>query len=196
MAQAAVSLNAAPVDPPTTATLEVSKFRIRRLLGTEVDAEYLAVNNVHADIGVDGAARVRIEITGGVATTSPFGVWLYCRKNADALTRVLDSFSGNVFRLYGPDVISNIPASFTPTTCQLGAAGCVPGAVIRDQASTFVVPALTVGQRIEMEWAIQLNATVDDVINCYPKKDDGTALDTLTVTPTINAVKASSQAGF
>lgn len=196
VAQVAVSLTATPVDPPTTAVLEVSKFRIRRLLGTEADAEYFASNNVQADIGVDGAARVRVEITGSVATTSPFGVALYCRKNADALAVVEDVFNGKVFRLYGTDANTNIPASLTPTTQQLSSGSFVPGAVIRNQSAIFIVPALTVGQHVELEWALQLNASVGDVINCYPYKDDGTALDTLTVTPTINAVAASSQAGF
>lgn len=195
-AQVAVSLLATPIDPPTTAALEVSNFRVRRLLGSEVDAEYLAALDVPANIGVDGAARVRIEITGTVAATSPFGVALYCRNNADGLTPALDTFSGKAFRLYGPDAVPTIPPSLTPTTCQLGLAGCVPGAILRDHASTFVVPALSVGQRIELEWAIQLNASVGDVITCYPFKDDGTALDVLTSTPTINVVAASSQAGF
>jgi len=211
-AKVAVSLIAGTPDPPSSATLTLDKFLIRELRGaeaktgakplmastpiTDIDAAIAAATNVSGFVGSTGAYRVRMQITGGVATTAPFGVALYCRKNADARTRVLDTFNGMAFRLYGagPDEDADIPPSLTKTTDQLCSSNCVPGAVIRDQAS-FTVPALTVGQKIELEWAVEVQAAVGDTIACFPHRDDGSVLNVESVTPTVTIADNRSTVG-
>ncbi|HWV46851.1 MAG TPA: hypothetical protein VN039_12675, partial [Nitrospira sp.] len=209
-AQVAISLVASPADTPSTATLTLTQFVIRELFGAEaIDGSkplpphditatpqdaLTATANHQAYIGTTGAFRVRTKITGSVATTSPFGVQLACRVNAEARTPVQTTFNGKVFRLYGSDPDPDIPASLTSTTNQLCTSNCNPGAFLRD-LSPYVVIALPDGNSIELEWAIQAQASVGDVIQCAPQKDDGTPLDVETVVPTVVVIDNQSAVG-
>lgn len=152
---AAVSLVPGTPDPPSSATLTISKYRIEAGYGTESGAVALAANDTAYSSSIYGMVRIRAQITGSGATTSPTGVKLYCRRNADSFTEAVNTFGSNTFRLYGPGAESEtnkVPASNTPTTERLTTSSgvFVPGAVYQDANASVQIPALTVGQQTEL----------------------------------------------
>lgn len=179
-------------DPPSTATLTQSDYLFIYPLGTEAGAPPILswlsdanAKNLPIFSRPNGYMRIRAMITGGVATTSPFGVALFCRKNAESYTKAVDTFGSTIFRLYGPGVTPDIPSSLTATSNRLCGSSCVTGAILRDQSSSFTVPALTVGQKIELDSVVVFQATAGNTVNCRYQKNDGTALDAYTNTPLI-----------
>lgn len=192
MASVGVSLIAGTPDPPSTATLTQSDYLFLYPIGTEAGAGPIAywlsdtnAKNLPIYSRPNGYARIRAMITGGVATTSPFGVALFCRKNAESYTKAGDTFGSNIFRLYGPGVTPDIPSSLTSTSNRLCSSNCVTGAILRDQASSFTVPALTVGQKIELDSVVVFQAAIGDTVNCRYQNDNGTAFDAYANTPLI-----------
>lgn len=200
-AKAAVSLIAGTPDPPSTATLTQSEYLFIYPTGTEAGAPPILswlsdsnAKNLPISSRPNGYARVRAMITGGVATTSPFGVALFCRKNAESYTKAVDTFGSTIFRLYGPGVTPDVPSSLTATSNRLCGSSCVTGALIRDQASTFTVPPLTVGQKIELDSVVVFQAAAGNTANCRYQKDDGTVFDAYTNTPLITFTENSAGA--
>lgn len=200
-AKVAVSLIAGTPDPPSTATLTQGDFLFIYPSGTEAGAPPIAywlsdvnAKNLPISSRTNGYVRVRAMITGSVATTSPFGVALFCRKNAESYTKAVDTFGSTIFRLYGPGITPDIPSSLTNTSNRLCSANCITGAVLRDQSSTFVVPALAVGEKIELDSVVVFQATAGDTVNCRYQNDNGTALDTYSNTPLITFTEDASGA--
>lgn len=197
-AKVAVSYIAGTPDPPLTAVLTQEEYQICDGYGTEAGVA-CSTKNTARSVGPEGLVRVRVEIAGSVDTTEPFGVVLYCDRNGGGYAKAIDSFGSNVFRLYGAgpnSTVHPIPESLSALTQKLGGSNFVQGKFLRDAASTFVVPMLTVGQRVEAEWALQLNATAGDVISCRARKDDGSVLDAYSQTATINVRPNAANAGF
>jgi len=185
-----------PALPPSTAQLTQTKYKICNGYGEDTTVVCRATNTP-ASTGPTGLLRVRVEIAGSVATTTEFGIALYCSRNGGSYARAMDAFNGNAFRLYGPgpSTLTNpIPASLATLTAKLGSP--VISKFLRDQSSVYLVPALTVGQTIEAEWALQLNAAVNDTITCRARKDDGSVLDAYTQTPTITVRNVAATRGF
>lgn len=189
---AMVAVSMAPPSPggPSGATLTQTKYQLFCGHGTESGSCSLGpdVNTQAAVFGTDALARVRVEIQAGVATTSPFGVALYCRNDAGAYARVQDAYGSNAFRFVGAgadSVTINIPPSLTPTTQRLSSGSFVAGAMLRDQTASFVVPALTSGSRTEIEFVVHFNLADGETADCQARKDDGTAFDTYTMTPRV-----------
>lgn len=152
-AKVAVSLIAGTPDPPSGATLTISSYRIYSGYGTESGATPVANIDTAASLSVYGMARIRAQITGSGATTSPTGLTLYCRRNADAFTQALNTFGANTFRLFGPvpeSESNKVPATGTPTTDQLGSSPFVPAVVYQDANASVQIPALTVGDQTEV----------------------------------------------
>lgn len=198
----AISLIPPSAPPPSGSTLTQTRWRIYEGYGSESGSNPQADLNTQARISQTGLFRPRFEIRGTVDTTNPFGVALFCRKNADNYTRVMDAFGSNVFRYFGAGTEierPRIPASLTPTTQRLQdpvTLDFVPGAFLRDQSSAFVVPALEVGQRTELSFAVVLNASVDDVINCRVHKDDGSQLDAYTTVSSVLVIPTREIKGY
>ena len=191
-AKVAVSLIAGTPDPPSTATLTQSDYLFLYPTGTEAGSPPIAswlsdtnAKNLPIYSRPNGYMRIRAMIEGGVATTSPFGVALFCRKNAESYTQVIDTFGSTIFRLYGPGVTPDVPSSLTATSNRLCSASCVTGAILRDQSSSFVVQALTIGQKIELDSVVVFQAAAGNTANCRYQKDDGTVFDTYSNTPLI-----------
>ncbi len=201
-AKVAVSLVPGTPDPPTTATLTQTQYQIISGHGAEATAEPLAAKNTAGIITAGGMFRVRFEIEGAVADTDSFGLAFYCRKNADAYTRVVENFGGTAFRFFGAGSEAEhprIPASLTPTTQRLNTGSFVPGAFLRDIASTFTVSVLTPGQRTEVEAAISTDGTAlspGDTVNCRVQKDNGNQLSTYTVVSAATVVPPREIRGF
>ena len=198
-AQSAVSLVATPSDPPTTAVLHVTKFLIRELFGTETGAGSLANLNGQGSVGTTGAYRVRVELTASIATTTPFGVQLFCQRNADGFTRAFDAFNGKIFRLHGLTADPDVPPSLTDTTphpLMTGATNFIPGKVLTSDQSVFIVPALAPGQHTELEWPVDVQGAIGNTVQCYPYMDDGTPIDlSPLVTPTVGIIDNLSSVG-
>lgn len=152
---AGVSIIPGSPDPPSGATLTISKYRIESGYGAENGATALAAADTPADMSIFGMARIRVQITGSGSTTPATGVRLYCRRNADAFTQAMNTFGSNTFRLIGPAPeieLPRVPATNTATTEQLTSSSgvFVPGRVYNDANATVVIPSLTVGQQTEL----------------------------------------------
>jgi len=177
---AAVSLVPGTPDPPSSATLTISKYRIESGYGTESGAVALAANDTPYSSSIYGMVRIRAQITGSGATTSPTGVKLYCRRNADSFTEAVNTFGSNTFRLYGPGPESEtnkVPASNTPTTERLTSSSgvFVAGRVYNDANSSVTIPALTVGQQTELVSNVVFDTTAG-TMECRYYTDGGVQL--------------------
>lgn len=197
-AKVMVSLLASPEDPPSTATLTQSDYLLIYPYGTEADAPPVkwwlsdaSAKNAAIVVHPDALVRVRGLIVGSVATTSPFGAALYCRKDAESYTKVMNDAGATMFRLYGASANSDIPSNLTPTSNRICASSCVPGAMLRDQSAVFTVPALTVGQKIELDAVVQL-VGASGTVNCRFQSDNGTTLDAYTNTATMTVVPVAT----
>lgn len=193
-----------PLVPPaagggTGEVITQTQYQIFSGHGSEDGAMPLAAKNTSADIASGGMFRARFELQGTVATTTPFGVALFCRRNADVYSQVMDTYGSNTFRFFGAGVeaeIPRIPASLTPTTQRLGTGTFVPGAFIRDQSSVFIVPALPVGTKTEMAFAVVTNASEGDVVNCRVQKDDGSQLSAYNVVSAVTIIPSREIRGY
>jgi hypothetical protein len=176
-----------------TSTLRLSKYRLCAVYGPEVCASWNAAQDTAMNIAPTGGTRIRMEVIAETATSSPTGVSLQCRKNAEAYAPASDSFGSKVYKLYGPGVESNLPSSLTSTTQQISAPGSfTAGALIRDAASVFIIPAMIANNKTEIEYVVNLNAAVGDTVDCKVVRDSGTDITTYTVTPRLTVIAPSA----
>jgi hypothetical protein len=195
-AQVAVSLVASPSDPPGIATLTVDRFQWLKAYGVGDSAPIAGAENATIDIIQDGIAIVRSEITAGIDTTSPFGVALYCQKNGGGYTQVFNSVGAHGIRLYGGGVHPDLDPSLTSTTQRFTPAGSFDiGAIIRDDASVFIVPSMVAGNKTEVAHVIVNTNAAGATVQCQHRKDDGSTLIN-TVTPTFRSIKPQAAVGF
>lgn len=196
-----VSLETGSPDPPPTATLTQVDYLFVYPIGTEAGATPIKywlsdsnAKNLPITMHPDGLVRVRIMLQGGVATTSPFTGALYCRQNADSYTQVMNTEGATTFRLYGAGVDPDIPSHLATTTDRLCGSNCIPGAILRDQSAPLTIPALAVGEKIEVDAVLQL-VGASGTVDCQLRGANGTAFDTYTNTPrmTITGVAAGAQ---
>ena len=199
-AKVAVSLVAGTPDPPTTATLTQSDYLFLYPFGTEAGAPpvqwWLAdasAKNLPVAVHPNALVRVRALIAGSVDTTSPFGAALYCRQNADSYTKVTNDAGATTFRLYGASVNPDVPSHLSTTTARLCGSSCVPGAIVRDATAPFTVPALTVGQKLELDAVLQL-VGASGTVDCRFQSDNGTAFDAYTNTAHMTIVPVAAGA--
>jgi hypothetical protein len=89
-----------------------------------------------------------------------------------------------------------MPGSNAATTQQLSAGNFVAGSVTRDESAVIQIPELTSVQKTEMLGYFDFNGASGNVIQCRPQLDSGLALDTYTVTPTVNLATPAASAGF
>lgn len=195
-AKVAVSLDAS--DAPLTAVLTQSDYLFVYPIGTEAGAAPVKswltdanAKNLPITAHPNAFVRVRGMIAGSVATTSPFGVALYCRQNADAYTKVMNDEGATTFRLYGASVSADIPSHLAATSNRLCGSSCIPGAVLRDQTAAFTVPALAPGEKIELDSVVQL-VGASGTVNCRYQNDNGTAFAVYTNTATMTVVPVAS----
>lgn len=197
-AQVAIPIVPSSPGSPSAAVLTQEEYQICDGYGSE-SGVVCTTKNTARSVGPEGLVRVRVEIADSVATSTEFGVALYCDRNGGGYAKAMNSFGSNVFRLYGPGPNSSlhpIPESLSALTQKLGGSNFVQGKFIRDINQPYVIPALTSGQRVEVEWQLQLNATAGDTISCRARKDDGTVLDAYTNTATITVRPNAGNAGF
>lgn len=177
-AKVAVSLIAGTPDPSTGAVLTGTQYQIFNGFGHEETVAQAAVKNTQARIGPEGFVRIRGEIEASVAVTEPFTPALYCDDGLGYVP-VADTFGSNIFRYYGagPESSDNpIPATGSGTTQKLNTGQFLGGVVLRDTATAYVVPALSPGQRVELEAAVQFSGVAGDVASCRWYNSNGTAL--------------------
>ncbi|MDI3463623.1 MAG: hypothetical protein OJF50_002444 [Nitrospira sp.] len=196
---ATVAVSMLPTSPgsPSSAVRTLSKYRVYSAYGTESGAQAIAGESQSASIAPTGEFRIRAEITGSGATTTPFGVALYCQKNVGGYSRVTNTLGAHGLRMVGGGVILDMPASLTPTTRRFSSSGSFhAGAMIRDQATAFTVPALPVGDTTEVVFTTAAVTTIGNTITCQVRQDDGSQLEAYTVTPTLLTVQPSASFGF
>lgn len=199
-AQSAVSMVATPPDTPSSAVLSLSKYRFYSAFstnGSESSANAIGSESTSTEITTNGEFRLRVEVTGTVATTSPFGISLYCQKNSGGYTQVTNSIGAHGIRLYGSGTVTDMPADLTSSTQVFTPSGSfVTGTVYRNANSTFTIPALTAGQKTEIVFIGASSLSSGDTVNCQLRKDDGSQLDAYTVTPTLTSIGNRSIAGY
>lgn len=189
-AKVAVSLIPGTPDPPSGATLTQTDVLLLYPLGSEAGAPPLRswltdanAKNLASPVAYNATLRMRAKITGGVAATSPFGAALYCRKNAEAYSRVMVALGSHVLRFYGAgSEVTNpqVPAHLTPTSNRLCSANCKPGAILRAD-DIFTVSALNPGESVELDAVVKLEAPGDTTsIDCRFQKDNGDVFNTYT----------------
>lgn len=193
-------------DPPSTAELTQDAYLFVYPYGSEPGAPPIFywlsdanAKNISIPIMPGGVVRIRAQITGSVATTAPFGAALHCRKNADSYTKVTDVFGAHGIQFFGSGAEGDspqVPPSLTATSNRLCSSNCVTGAFIRDAASIFVVPALTVGQHVELDAAVRIDPGLSGTVDCRFVKDNGDSFTTYTVTPRMQIVPSMAGSGF
>lgn len=195
--QVVVSIAANPVGPAPTATVTLSRYQFFSTYGTESGAAALSALNQTASIAPNGEFRLRTELTAGVDVTTEFGAALYCQKNGAGYSRVINTTGAHGIRLYGGGIVPNLPASLSKTTQRFTPSGSfTTGAIIRDALSTFIVPAMAVGNKTELEFVVAATLSVGDTVTCQVRRDDGSQLEAYTVTPTFTTVAPSASFGF
>lgn len=172
-------LSASPT--PDTAVITQDAYQLITGYGDMDTANLLtASSNTPYSVGSEAFLRIRFRVAGSVATAQPFGSSVYCRKDADSFTRAVDTFGSNTFRLLGPGAElehPKVPASATMSaTSRTGASNFDGAAFLRDESSVIIVPSLAVGHTYEVEAAIVLNGSNNNVYQCQLRKDDGTQL--------------------
>lgn len=172
-------LSASPT--PDTAVITQDAYQLITGYGDMDTANLLtASSNTPYSVGSEAFLRIRFRVAGSVATTQAFGSSVYCRKDADSFTRAVDTFGSNTFRLLGPGAElehPKVPASaMTSATSRTGASNFDGAAFLRDESSVIIVPSLAVGHTYEVEAAIVLNGSNNNVYQCQLRKDDGTQL--------------------
>lgn len=178
-AKVAVSLIAGTPDPSTGAVLTGTQYQIFNGFGDESTVGAAVAKNTQAQIRPEGFVRIRGEIEASVNTTAAFTPALYCSRNGGGYVPVMNTFNSNVFRYYGagPTATNNpIPETGSGTLQKLSSGNYVGGAVLRDSTTSYVIPGLSPGQRVEMEAVVQFNGTASDVITCRWYNSNGTAL--------------------
>lgn len=147
--------------------------------GTDAGVAAIANKNTAVEMPTGAVVRLRMELEGSVATSTPFGLHIYCREGADSYTRVMDAFGSNPVRFFGAgseQTQSSMPASLDSLTQKLNSGSYIGGQFLRNEISNLTIPALAVGERYEVEAGLVLQGAKDDVITCLPYQDNGTAL--------------------
>jgi len=195
---------AVPIIPPSPggpsgATRTLTKYRGECGLGPEDFGCLLrstAATNAPFEVAPRGLVRIRAEVSGGVDTSTAWGVHWYCQENAGGYYRVLDSFGENNIRWIGSMFSPFHPSSQTTTTQQLSEGNYVAGALLTNQTSNYSAPSMTSTQKTELVGIFELGPSITGTFNCRPQIDNGNELDTYTVTPTGNVVTPRVLQGF
>ena len=177
-------------------------FRFNGLRGTQaapVATPYAsAPENTNIYIRPGGSVRLRMGLSCTTAACPASAFYLYYSKNGGAYTAVPDTYdSGNIgFCGTGPD--PDIPASGTATTQQLSGSGTfAAGGLIRTSNSIPSIDIVLNG-RTENEWCLSFNASAvaTDFYDFRYRKQDGSVIDTYSVTPRATIMSTQSGMGF
>lgn len=144
-----------------------------------------------------GAVRTRFAITCGGADCPPTGFYLYY-STGGGYAIIPNTFdSGNISFCGSTYVDATIPENGSATTNQLSTAGTfVPGALIFTSNAIPTITGLNNGYKTELEYCIRFDSDASGSYTFRVYQQDGTALDTYTVTPTITIVDAQALGGF
>lgn len=186
----------------STAVLTQSVFIFHALRGTEalpVGTPYnTAPSNSNIQVNVNGAVRLRIAVTCTTSLCAPVGFYPYYSKNGGAYTLVPDTYGSDQIGFCGTSPDADIPTSGAPTTSQIGAGTFSAGAFVRTSNAIPTVTFAAVPSKTELEYCFSFStsAVAADTYDIRLRKQDGTVLDTYTVTPRMTIVSTSGGSGF
>lgn len=184
---------ACTVTPPAGASFAQTHFRFHDLPGTEAAPRCLSASgvctsqeDVNYTVQKGGCFRLRLKMscTGGDCAAGGF-IARYS-KNGGGYTVVPDTFGADNIKLYGTGANTEVPNQGTQTTELLtsGFATNVTGAVIR---TSNAIPNVDLSQNSESEleyvMCIDSDETVGTTYDFRLYNQNGTALDTYSVTP-------------
>jgi hypothetical protein len=148
-----------------------------------------------------GSARLRIAITCTTADCPATGFYPYVSHNGGAYAVVPDDFGSANIKFCGTsDVDADIPPSGGATTEQLSTSGTfVPGALVR---TSNAIPTVDLdndpAQKTELEYCVvwDTDAAADATYDFRIRKQDGSVIDTYTVTPRATIQASGAGGGF
>lgn len=180
-------------------SLTVTRFQFNQMRSSststiESSRYHLGSENAHVNVMAAGyfALRTKVKCTGG--DCSPLAMNLYYRKNETGSYTTIPNSCGSDLAFVGTtNTNADIPAHGTETSEQLTSdlTANVPGEIARTNAA---ITYLDLGQdsETETEHLLQVCSGVSNgtVFDFRPYKQDGTALDTYTVTPRLTVASA------
>lgn len=179
-------------------------FRIHGLRGTEAAPQVLpyaaAADNTNVK-GIPGARfRVRLKVACTTADCPAIGMSLRYSLNGGAYTAVPDTFGADNIRFYGTgDTSSDIPTQATATT-ELLTSDHVTNVACAIERTSAAVPNVDLSQNseTECEYVVELDTDVaaDATYDFRLYNQDGTALNTYTVTPRLTVMASQASGGF
>lgn len=200
--EAVIKLTTGSSGSPSASTFTVSKYQIYGLLGStstpEVSLGSLAGQSTPGHIGINGAGRIRSEVTVSVDNSDPTAIALYCQKNGGTFARIGNVFGANDIRLYGPGTEKNMPTDNAVTTQRFSGTFSSTGVVIRDDGFAHLLGVTPNGSRLETDHLIVVGntAVAGDTYICQLRRDDGSTLGVHTSPITIVADGPSASMGF
>lgn len=201
-AEALVKITTGSSGSPSTSVFTVSKYQIYGLLGStstpEVSLGSLAGQSTLGHIGINGAGRIRAEVTVSVDNSDPTAIALYCQKNGGTFARIGNVFGANDIRLHGPGTEKNMPTDNAVTTQRFSGTFSSTGVVIRDDGFAHLLGVTPNGSRLETDHLIVVGntAVAGDTYVCQLRRDDGSTLGVHTSPITIVADGPSASMGF
>jgi hypothetical protein len=188
------------VSAPASFQFEQHAFRFNGLRGTEaapVATPYAtAPESTNVFVRVGGSVRLRASIKNSVSDPPPTGFLWYVSHNGGAYGVMPVTFGADHVAYCGTGPDPDIPQDFTPTTNQLSTTGTfVAGALLRTSNAVPTVDiALNGKTEIEGCFSWDTSVTAGDTFDFRLRQQDGTVLNTYTVTP--RATIAAERAGM
>lgn len=171
-------------------------FEFHDLRGTEAAPVILpyatAPENTSLKVVPGAKFRLRFAITCTTADCPAVGFIPRYRRNGGAYTVVPDSFGADNIAFFGTSADPDIPTSGTATTDQLSTSGTLVACALVRTSNAIPTVDLALNNKTECEYAFALDSDVapGDTFDFRLYLQDGTALNTYTVTPrvTVEAV--------
>jgi hypothetical protein len=167
--------------------LTQAAYRFHGVYGLESSPEIQSVENAALFAVIKGGAtRQRFAVTCAGADCPPKGFFLYY-STGGAYAAVPDAFdAGNVAFCGSTYSGTLVPANGAATTNQLSTSGTfTPGGVVFTSNAIPTVTGLNNGYKTELEYCIKFDTDATGTYTFRVRRQDGTVLDTYTVTPSI-----------
>jgi hypothetical protein len=179
-------------------TFTQATYRFHGVYGLEASPDIRSAENVAAfSVVKNGGLRTRFALTCGGADCPPTGFYLYY-STGGAYAAVPDDFTADNVAFCGSSYSGPlIPVNGSATTAQLSTSGTFAvGGVIYTSNAIPTVSGLNNGYKTELEYCVKFDADATGTYTFRVRQQDGTVLNTYTVTPTITIVPAQASAGY
>lgn len=151
-----------------------------------------AENFANYKVVAGGKIRVRFALTCGGANCPDSAFYPYV-STGGGYARILDDFSVHNIKMCGTPDGTDQPSNGSASTNQLSTAGTfAAGGVVFTSNAVPTITGLNNGYKTEIEYCFALNTTASGNFDIRMYLEDGTALNTYTVTPRLVAEPAAA----